>query len=199
MCLIQEDLLRGRHAAAHHRRRGAVRVVQRDADEVSGALGDVGVDVVRADLHVFGGGVPGSENRVRRVELVGDPLDVQVVAVREDVDLGIVALVGQDGKDVAGHQLVGRVVVARDGRRAVRQGLQAVGGHRIEVDHAEIDDAGGALRHHLARHRGHLFPPDVVARPDAALRAVVEVEGVGSLEHRGPLRDDDRRSEQVQP
>ncbi len=161
MGFVEEELLRSGHSAGDDGCGGAVGSAESDFDEVAGALGDVGVEVVDAHLDVFGLVVAGADDLIAAGDVVGDPLDSEVVAVVENFDLGVVALGGFDGEDVAVDELVGGVVVAVDGGASVGEALEGGGGEGVEVDGAEIDDPRGVLDGHLAENGGHLLPEDV--------------------------------------
>ena len=130
MSFVEEELLGSGHAGGDYGCGGAVGGAEGDFDEVAGALGDVGVDAVDAHLHVFGLVVASADDLVSAGDVVGDPLDGEVVAVVENFDLGVVALRGRDGEDVSVDELVGGIVVAVDGGGSDRRGPRRVGAVR---------------------------------------------------------------------
>ena len=97
---VEKELLGSRHAAGHHGCGGAVGGGEGHFDEVAAALGDVGVKAVNAHLYIFGFVVAGADDIVAAGNVVGDPLDGDVVTVVENFDLGEVALGGVNGEGV---------------------------------------------------------------------------------------------------
>jgi hypothetical protein len=55
--------------------------------------------------------------------MICDPLDLEVGAVADDQNLGIVAVCALDGEDVTVDKLVGRIVIAIEGSGAIVGGL----------------------------------------------------------------------------
>jgi len=72
-------LLGSGHGAGDHGCSGAVGGGEGDFDEVDGALGDVGVKAVDAHLYIFGLVVADADDVVALGNVVGDPLDSDVI------------------------------------------------------------------------------------------------------------------------
>ena len=161
VCLVEEHLLRRGHSRRDDRRRRAVRACERDPNEVAAPLGDVGVRTVGARLHVLRVRVAGAEHRVGRVEVIRHPLELKVVAVRDDLDLRVVARGRTHREDVVRRQLVRRVVVADDRRRRVREARERV---RRDPTFASIAPFCGTRSRRIAvfcsHHTSAPGPPD---------------------------------------
>src|SRR5215469_9701569 len=108
------------------------------------------MEAVNAHPYVFGLVVSSADDLIAAGDVVGDPLDGEVVAVDENFDLGVVSLSRVNGEDIAGHEHVAGIVVAIDWCCRVGEALQGRGRESVEIDRAEIYDSRAVLRRHLA-------------------------------------------------
>ena len=128
--------------------------------------------------------------------MIGGPLDGQVVAILQDFNLGEIALIGEDCKNIARHQAIGRIIVPIDGRGGIRELLQNISGNGVEVGYTNIRDTGVPLRDHLPQHVGFLVPPEIGAGP--ALDASVQIERPCPLQHGYSRGNNNGRLKQIQ-
>lgn len=105
---------------------------------------------------------------------VSDPLDFEVNTIGKDLDLGMVATVGENSEDIAGSKFVTGVVTTVEWNSAVDDLLKVRKGDLGEVKDAYVGKFSTALWVQCTNDDGVLVPVDIAAGAGFTTRVEVK-------------------------